>query len=413
MYRSSSARYALIAAGLALLIALAALAGACSSAPQATATPTRTPRPAAAVAPTQPPAATAPPPTSAPAPTSTPVPTLTAAPTATAAPSATPTSGVSLIVPTREPGVSAFTGLRPADPAVLQRRPLAIKIPNEQAAIPQAGLDKADVVIESRVEFCMTRYTAIFQSQDSPRVGNIRSARLVDAELPVIFDAVLCFSGAVEPVRQKLYQSDIGGFILEQGLNDAAYFRDPNIVVPHNLFADTSALWHAVTQKGWNKAPQPSAAWIFSEAAPAGGSSASAVDVPYPEYQVRWTYNATTGRWQRAMKGLPHVDRTTGEQLSAATVVILGANHTQTLIPEHGDELTSGECSNRSVEIQLWGEGPAKILRDGKVYEGKWVRADRHAPFRFVNAAGLDLPLKPGNAWWQIAPLDLKVTVTP
>ena len=53
------------------------------------------------------------------------------------------------------------------------------------------------------------------------------------------------------------------------------------------------------------------------------------------------------------------------------------------------------------------------FLRDGKVYEGKWVRADRHAPFRFVDAQGRDIPLKPGNSWWQVAPLDLKVTVTP
>ena len=45
-----------------------------------------------------------------------------------------------------------------------------------------------------------------------------------------------------------------------------------------------------------------------------------------------------------------------------------------------------------------------KILRDGKVYEGKWVRADRHAPFKFVDAQGKDIPLKPGNSWWQIVP---------
>ncbi len=61
--------------------------------------------------------------------------------------------------------------------------------------------------------------------------------------------------------------------------------------------------------------------------------------------------------------------------------------------------------------IQLWGQGPVKILRDGKVYEGKWLRADRHAPFRFVDAQGKDIPLKPGNSWWQIVPSDMAITI--
>jgi hypothetical protein len=416
VYRSFFVRYVLIAAGLIVLVALLALAGACNSAPQATPTPTRTPRPVnQASTPAAPPTTQAP--TNTPAPTNAPTASATPRPTATPAPTAVPsntsTTAAQTIVPARDPNISPFTGLRPADPAVLQRRPLALKVPNEQAVIPQSGLSKADVVIESRVEFCMTRFTVIFQSQDAPRAGNIRSARLIDAELPVIFDAVLCFSGAVEPVRQKLYKSDIGDFILEQALNDAAYFRDPSIPVPHNLFADTKMLWDAVTQRGWNKAPQPSAAWVFSEAAPAAGSPVSRADVPYPEFKVYWTYNAGSGRWQRFMGGQPHVDRADGQQLTAANVVILGANHVQTLIPEHGEELTEGACSNRSVEIQLWGEGPLKILRNGKVYEGKWVRSERHAPFRFVNAAGQDIPLKPGNSWWQVVPLDMKVTTMP
>ncbi len=52
-----------------------------------------------------------------------------------------------------------------------------------------------------------------------------------------------------------------------------------------------------------------------------------------------------------------------------------------------------------------------KILRDGKVYEGKWVRADRNAPFKFVDAQGKNIPLKPGNTWWQIVPSGMPVTV--
>jgi hypothetical protein len=53
------------------------------------------------------------------------------------------------------------------------------------------------------------------------------------------------------------------------------------------------------------------------------------------------------------------------------------------------------------------------VLRDGQVYEGKWVRPDRNSPFRIVDAAGNDLPLKPGVSWWQVVSNDMQVTTAP
>jgi len=427
-----------ILAGLIALITLALVSTGCAAPAQATPTPTKTPRPEVTQAPpatplsvpltsvpptSVPPTATAVPPTAAPAidspATDTPTPEAASEllPTATQSAAQPISAKIVATLPPRQPGVSIFTGLRPADPTVLDRRPLAIKVDNEPEVVPQTGLSKADVVVESSKERCMTRYTAIYQSQDTPRIGSIRSARLVDKELPVIFDAILSFSGAVEPVRQELLKSDIGDHLLEQARSAGAFFRDPNIAIPFNVFATTAAQWKFAAQKGWNTVPNPTAAWVFSESAPPGGTSATQLAVPIPTFYAqlkpRWTYDSGSGRWLRFIGKIPHIDQADGKQLSAANVIVLGANHVKTLIPEQGTALTQGDCNNASVQIQLWGEGPAKIFRDGKVYEGKWVRPDRHAPFRFVDAQGQDIPLKPGNSWWQIVPLNVKVAVTP
>ena len=394
MNKEVAPRFAMLGGGLALLLMLS-FAGACAGrAASPTPTPTKTPMIQAREA------------------TATSSPTFTPVPTDTPGPTATPTLDPSLIVPARDPGLSPFTGLRPADPAVLQRRPLAVKFANIAAVRPQSGLSKADVVVESQIEFSATRFTAIYQSQDAPRMGSIRSARLIDAELPVIFDAVLCFSGGAEPVRQKLYKSAFGDHILEALMYSQSYFRDPNIAVPNNLFASTSALWAVAQNKGWNKTPNPTGAWVFSAAAPAGAAPASKLDVAYPQGAVSWGYDAASGRWLRSIDGQPHKDTLDGKQLSAADVVVITANHVKTLILEYGTTEMAGGV-NRSIEVQLWGEGPVKILRDGKVYEGKWVRTMGDAPFRFVDAQGQDIPLKPGNAWWQVVPYDMKVTLHP
>ncbi len=405
MNKEVGPRFAVLGAALALLLVLT-LAGACARrAPSATPTPTKTPMIVAR-------AATA---TFTPLPSATPVPSATPLPTETPGPTATPTLDPSLIVPARDPGLSFFTGLRPADPGVLERRPLAVKFANTADVRPQSGLAKADVVVESQIEFSVTRFTAIYQSQDSPRMGSIRSARLIDAELPVIFDAILCFSGASEPVRQKLYKSTFGDHILEANFFPQAYPRDPSIAVPNNMFASTSLLWAAANGKGWNQAPKPTGSWVFSEAAPAGvdGSAAapaSRLDIAYPQGVVTWSYDAASGRWLRSIAGQPHVDAADGKQLSAANVVLITANHVKTLILEYGSAEMAGGV-NRSIEVQLWGDGPVEVLRDGKVYEGRWLRTDAGGPFRFVDGQGQDIPLKPGNSWWQVVPYEMKVTL--
>ncbi|MGC8782243.1 MAG: DUF3048 domain-containing protein, partial [Anaerolineae bacterium] len=307
------------------------------------------------------------------------------------------------------------TGLQPADPKILERRPMAIKVANQQSVHPQSGLNKADIVVESPVEYSETRFTVLFHSQDAERVGSVRSARLIDVELPAIFDSVLAYSGGVQPVIDKLAASDIGQQVMNETEAGIGFFRDPNIVVPDNLFANTIKLAEVVARKGLNRRPQPAAGWVFSPSAPQGGTAAGSVLIPYPRFQVRWTYDAATGRWKREMGGKPHIDKVTGEQLTAATIVIFTAPHVKTLILEHGTTM-QGEgqaCQNCSIEIQFWGEGPVRVLRDGKIYEGKWLRPERHAALRLVDAAGKDIPLKPGNSWWQFIPTDMKLTVTP
>ncbi len=392
----------LFSISLALLLVIALLSGCGNKKVEPTATPTKTPAP-----PTWTPTPTQLPPTATP----TPLPTATPTPLPpTATPTPTPSGYAD---PRKDSSISFLTGLKPADPAVLQRRPLAIKVANQENVIPQTGLSKADIVVESRVEFNYTRYTAIYQSQDAPRVGSIRSARLIDVELPDIFDAVLCFSGAVEPVRQKLYHTpDLEGQMLEAALNPSAFYRDPNIPVPHNLFANTDVLWSYITKRGQNTPPEPAAGWVFGPA-PENAPTASAIDIPYPTIPARWAYDAAGNKWLRWINGQPHIDKGTGAQLAADNVVLIYAKHVKTLILEHGDEPMGANCSNCSIEIQLWGEGPLKVFRDGKVYEGKWVRPGRGQPFQMLFGDGSPIPLKPGNSWWQVVPLDMNVNVTP
>ncbi|HID63353.1 MAG TPA: DUF3048 domain-containing protein [Anaerolineae bacterium] len=341
----------------------------------------------------------------------------TATPTSTSTPAPVPTPTEALTVealPTLPPDVCPLSGEKVSDPNVLERRPLAVKISNFPNAVrPQAGLDRADIVFEHLAEANLTRFTAIFLCQEAEKIGCIRSARLIDLEIPAMYKAVLIFSGVSPGLVPRFQNCDFS----DRLLSPDPLFRDPDsddIIyrVPaegkayeNTLFTDTKTLWQAIERRGWNSR-QDLSGLVFAEEPPDGGSPATHLSIVYnalyatAEYQ----YDPDRQAYLRSVLGEPHLDEVTGEQITVRNVVVLYVNHVETDIIE--DELGA-----HSIEIQLWGEGRAVILRDGRAYEVKWVRRQRPDMLRYVDGEGRPFPLKPGNTWVQVVPLDFEIEI--
>lgn len=304
--------------------------------------------------------------------------------------------------------VSPLTGLEVPDPAVLDRKPAAVKISNSPIVRPQSGLSLADIVIEHLTEGGLTRFTAVYQSQDAPRIGSVRSARLIDLEVPVLFDAFLVYSGATGEVNRLIESSDVAPYTLSDERSDPGFYRlqIPGRAYEHTLFTDTQLLWDVARENGWT-GPARYRGWQWSEELPQDVKPAQVIEIPYSQAysDVRYEYDPDVGAYRRFVLGEPHIDDLTGEQLTAPNVVILYVNHVDTLIVE--DMLGS-----KSVEIQLWNRGRMQLLRDGVVKEGLWMRGERGDPLIFVDGNLEPIPLKPGQTWIQIVPLDMEVTVT-
>src|SRR5262249_12080970 len=113
-----------------------------------------------------------------------------------------------VILPTPTPAITnPLSGLVTADPTVLDRRPLAIKIAHFPRSVrPQYGLSQADNVWEHYAEGGVTRFTAIFLSQAPEKIGNVRSARYIDAILGEAYRAMLVASGSSQGVLNRLRQ---------------------------------------------------------------------------------------------------------------------------------------------------------------------------------------------------------------
>jgi hypothetical protein len=305
------------------------------------------------------------------------------------------------------PGVNPLTGLPVDDPGVLQRRPLAIKISNAPDIVrPQAGIGAADLVFEHYVEGRLTRFTAIFWTNTPPRVGSIRSARLIDLEILPMYQALFAYSGASEPIRQRIAAAPFAPRAYEGvSVGEPLYYRDPTIEAPHNLFVIPAAVWDRAARDGTNDPPHYTQGMAFLSAAPALASPANQVTLDYGPERVSWQYDAESGRYRRLVNGEPHRDANTGEQVSAANVVVIYAYHRE------DTSIVESEWQGHkdySIKIQLMALGPVKIFRDGGFVEGYWGRWEEDSMLSFWADLGLSerLYLKPGNTWFQVVPLD-------
>ncbi|MBE2199672.1 MAG: DUF3048 domain-containing protein, partial [Anaerolinea sp.] len=299
--------------------------------------------------------------------------------------------------------VNPLTGLVVADPARLARRPLAIKISNYPPLVrPQAGLSNADLVFEHLAEGNVTRFTAVFYSQDADPVGSIRSGRLIDLEIPLMYDAAFAYSGSAGPVRLMFRESEFFSRIISPDFAHGGFYRvpDPDKPVVHTLFSSTNTLRFILGERGEERPPTFQNFMAFRDEPLTVGTPATQLELAYGGAYVTWAYNAGNGRYARWTDGEPHRDASSGQQLSFTNIIVLAAHHQETDIQE--DDADGG---HNSIQIQIWGEGPVSIFRDGQRFDGRWRRDDPHHMLTFTDLDGVVLPLAPGTSFFQIVPL--------
>jgi len=350
--------------------------------------PTRTPRPTFTIVENTP----------TPIPSPTPVPSST--PTST--PSPTPT-------PTVNPHFNTLTGEMVQDPAVLQRRPLLVRIGNDPEVRPQSGLSQADIVFEEAMDgWTLTRFTAIIWSKDPEELRPVRSARLFTIELGHMFDGALVHSGANDQVRWLISQTTLTD--LDEFFHPAPYYW----LEPEGKWKDYPWMGRVATsaervrdylaKKGMEKAVRPPGFTFSAEGDPVPeGEPATYVHIPYPKRSlVEYRYDPEQHLYKRFTRGVPHTDALNGQQLTAANVIVHYATYEETDVVD--------VLGAPTFNIVFSGEGRAQIFRDGVMIEAKWVKPGVQDFVKYVYLDGSPVPLRPGQTWVEVVPTDYQIT---
>jgi len=300
--------------------------------------------------------------------------------------------------------INPLTGLKVADPSILDRRPMIVKVANlPRDYRPQWGLSKADQVFEYYIEEGTTRFAAVFLGQEASMVAPIRSGRFFDHHLISMYKAIFAFGSADYRVRDLLYnESYADRLVVESYCPPMCRYKPESL---NYLMTNTAELTTYINNRkvaGGNQR-QNLDGFLFNRQPPLAGEPVTRLYVRYSAaIYNRWDYDPESGQYYRYSdvdndfengkneKYQQLTDRLTGEPISPDNLVVLFVPHEYIL---RNPEI---------VDIIVSGPGKAYLFRDGEAFELRWYRNAKNQVWTLVDLDGKTFPLKPGNTWFEV-----------
>ncbi|MBG6057189.1 hypothetical protein RCH16_000375 [Cryobacterium sp. MP_M5] len=268
---------------------------------------------------------------------------------------------------------------------------LAAKIDDHEAARPQFGLERTDLVFEELVEGGLTRYVAVWHSDIPDVVGPIRSIRPMDPDIIAPLGGIVAYSGGQQQFIDMMTATSVVNAAFDSD-ETGLFSRTDKREAPHNVVLQAKAL---VERNDTVSAPPRQ----FAYAATVPESSAAVDGTPVTTISSRfsdsrwpdWTWDAASTSYLRKQEGAPDLDAG-GAQLRSTNVIALRVAIDDTYL--------------NVPKTTMIGSGEAWVSTGGKTLHALWTKAAQAAPIRLTDDNGVVIRLAPGNTWIELVPVD-------
>lgn len=270
-------------------------------------------------------------------------------------------------------------------------RAVAVVVNNHPKARPQSGLHKADVVQEVLAEGDVTRFIAIFQSEQPEKIGPVRSAREYFVDLASGYDSFFIAHGYSPEAKEMLERGsidNINGMQYDGTLFKRADFRK----APHNSYITYKNIVKGAETKGYALDEAPASAVFLSseEAEGLEGTPAEVFMVKYgsPSFDAIYEYDTDEQKYHRFNGSEETVDLESKDPVLLDNILVVQMDHR--IVDDVG---------RRVIDMESGGKG--YLFQKGKVNEIQWKNeAGRIVPYKDGVKAGF----VPGKTWINIVP---------
>lgn len=273
-------------------------------------------------------------------------------------------------------------------------RAVAVMINNHPAARPQSGLPEADIVYELLAEGDVTRFLAIYQSEQPEKVGPVRSARDYYIELAKAYDGLYICHGNSPDAKELMdsgYIDNLNGLYYDGTLFQRAAFRK----APHNSYVSYENILKGAAEKdyGMEEAPQPLSFMTSEEAGQLTGEKAERAEVSYlsnDAFTSTYEYDRNLEKYKRYSNGVQTADYDSGTPVLIDNIFIIEASHK--IVDSAGRR-----------DINLTSGGRGYLLQKGLLREVEW-KNEKGRLLPYID--GKEAPLVRGKTWINVVPSD-------
>lgn len=284
--------------------------------------------------------------------------------------------------------------------------PLGIIVENHQDARPQSGLDKASIVYEAIAEGGITRYLAVYGTNEAEKVGPVRSARTYFVDWIHGYNGYFAHVGGNIDALEKIHTDKI--LDLDQFRYSSSYWREKTagLASEHTMYTSTIKLREQASKNKYDTANNFTT-YKFKED-PVGAEkdalpASQKVNVNFgsTQYITSFVFDQTTNSYKRSINGKVDNDKVTKEQLNPKNIVVMTVKKSATVT----------KINEKGYNMTTIGEGVAKIYLDGKAITGTWKKNVADEREIFYDETGAEIIFNRGQFWISIIASDGSVTV--
>lgn len=277
-------------------------------------------------------------------------------------------------------------------------RPYAIMINNLGVARPlQSGLQDAMIIYEMIVEGGLTRYMAVFQDQNTERIGSIRSARHYFLDYALENDAIYVHHGNSPQAAADFKTLNIDRISVDASKTG---WRDKslNVSTEHTLFTNIAKLNNGVGNK--RKTRNKDFLLNYSEtpidlSTKEGAIKANNIEITYSgSVKSSYEYDESAQNYKRSVNGKAHTDYVTKKQYTFKNIITYQVSNTS---------LNDGSGKDRQTLDNI-GSGEGYYITNGYAVPITWSKFSRSSQTVYKYKDGTEIDVNDGNTFIQIQP---------